>query len=235
MLNQVLNSGPVLLLTQHWVCEMPKEEKQGETWQEVTRENEVFHKHLPTEKLYRPDSNAWTASKTLGLLWVGGYFYFGAAMLRHFGEGVVEAAKASHTVFKNWQLAKSSSDFNYRNFFANNASEFGTAKAQFIQGMKDLALFAPFLCFSKFTPYNFSNYKIFNLFFYAISIYTVYNPRQPRVNLEEVQNWWQPQPNLGGTMPQILEPIDQCTTGTYSLTEIFKINAIRKDLHMKKE
>ncbi|MBS0629956.1 MAG: hypothetical protein JSS30_07040 [Verrucomicrobia bacterium] len=213
------------VMGQHWIEEVPADNKPGATWQKIDHEGQPRHLHLLSGDLYRADSASWSAVKTLGMIWIGGYYYFGAALLRHFGSGVVKGAKAAHEVVRNGLAMRDQVQFNWKTHLLGSGQSFKAALADFTQAGKDLLFLAPFY---------FETFYISSIFKYAASFYTFYNPHEPRVMIEAVQSWWRP----NGVQPleervinglSVWDTVDHLTNGSYTLTQLFRSNAIGKN------
>jgi len=218
--------GIIQPLSYHWRHEIPTENQPGQTWQQVKIDGKSYHKHLPTGEIYRADANEWAAAKTIAVLWIGGYYHFGAALARHLVSGMWETGSAVHQIYANRKTLKTQEGYSESKYLSESLfgskdapSMFKPAALEFYQAAKDAVVFAPFYYNSLSRP-----------FIYSSILYTLYNPQQPRVALQKIYDLWRREETA--PIADRIDTLDawqffkDCTDGRVSLLELFQINKI---------
>ncbi len=224
-------------LAQHWQ-EVPTENKPGECWQKIVKEGETYHCHLPSGRLYRPESKSWTAVKNLGIVWYGVPYYLGASMVRHFGSGVYEAGVAAHGIYQNWSVLRTESGFNLGAYLKDavwgtdkQASVFKPAMGQFYQALWEGVPFALL----------YTNALYVNTLYLSLSSgYALFNPLECRVMMEKVQEKLRPAdvedlPEDQIANLSVVDALNRITNGSLSLTQILRTNKVGKQEQPVKE
>jgi len=221
----VKNSVPAQFLTQHW-HEVPAENIPGASWQQIVKEGQSYHCHLPTGNLYRPELKSWLAVKNLAILWVGAPIYFGASFARYLGTGLYEAANTAHGLFLTWQSTRNSPDFNWPAILSDGQ---GRSVFKSVPGYLYQALWCGVPFALLYTNAFYAN----TIFLTLGSLYAAFNPLDCRVAIESLQERVRPTDVVDLPEDQfaplnVQNAVNHFTSGSLSLTQLFRMNKIAK-------